>query len=140
MAKLMKQFALLFSVAAIIGVASGCVRGGAYEPVNTAKYNQEDSSKFVLFDAGAQRSVTCTQMQLGRTTDGRMKVSANLRNRVNRRIEVQANCVFKDAQGFALDETPFQAVFLDENATETISFESLKKDITNYTIRIRQAR
>ncbi len=136
----MKHFALLLSAAAIIAFASGCTRGGAYQPVNTGKYNQEDSAKFVLFDAGAQRSVTCTQMQLGKTADGRMKVSANLRNRENRRIEVQANCVFKDAQGFAVDETPFRTVFLDENATETISFESSKKDAAAYTIRIRQAR
>jgi hypothetical protein len=134
----MKQLALFLSVAAL--VASGCARGGAYEPVNTGKYNQEDTSRFVLFDAGAQRSVTCTQMQLGRTEDGRMKVSANLRNRENRRIEVQANCVFKDAQGFALDETPFQTVFLDENAIQTISFESINRNAANYTIRIRQAR
>ena len=91
-------------------------------------------------DAGAQRSVTCTQMQLGRTTDGRMKVSANVRNRENRRIEVQASCVFKDRQGFKVDETPYQTLILDENSTETISFESFKKDVANYTIRIRQAR
>jgi uncharacterized protein YcfL len=135
----MKQLALFLSVLALV-VASGCARGGAYEPVNTAKYNQEDSSKFVVFDAGAQRSVTCSQMQLGRTADGRVKVAANLRNRINRRIEVQAKCVFKDAQGFAVDETPFRTVFLDENATETISFESFSKDATNYTIRVRQAR
>jgi uncharacterized protein YcfL len=134
----MKQLALFLSVVAL--VASGCARGGAYEPVDTGKYNQEDTSRFVLFDAGAQRSVTCSQMQLGRTEDGRMKVSANLRNRENRRIEVQANCVFKDAQGFALDETPFQTVFLDENAIQTISFESINRNAANYTIRIRQAR
>ena len=134
----MKQLALLLSVLAL--VASGCTRGGAYEPVNTGKYNLEDSSRFVLFDAGAQRSVTCTQMRVDRTEDGRMKVTANVRNRVNRRIEVQANCVFKDAQGFALDETPFQTVFLDENATQTIAFESVNRNATNYTIRVRQAR
>jgi hypothetical protein len=132
------QLALFLSVVALVAI--GCARGGAYEPVNTGKYYQEVASRFVLFDAGAQRSVTCTQMQLGRTDDGRMKVSANLRNRENRRIEVQANCVFKDAQGFALDETPFQTVFLDENAIQTISFESINRNAANYTIRIRQAR
>jgi len=33
---------------------------------------------------------------------------ANLRNRENRRIQVQANCVFKDAQGFSVEDTPFR--------------------------------
>ena len=136
----MKQFALLLTAIATIALAAGCARGGAYQPVNTAKYNQEDTARFVEMDAGAQRSVTCTQMQLGRTTDGRMKVSANVRNRENRRIEVQASCVFKDPQGFKVDETPYQTLILDENSTETISFESFKKDVANYTIRIRQAR
>jgi uncharacterized protein YcfL len=135
----MKHLLLSFSLIAL-AAAGGCARGGAYQPVNTGKYNQEDTSRFVLFDAGAQRSVTCTQMQLGKTEDGRMKVSANLRNRENRRIEVQANCVFKDAQGFAIDETPFRTVILDENATQTVSFESFSKEAANYTIRIRQAR
>ena len=136
----MKQFALLIAAAAVVAWASGCASGGTYDPVNTAKYNQEDTARFVELDPGAQRSVTCTQMQLGRTTDGRMKVSANVRNRENRRIEVQAGCVFKDAQGFKIDEAPYRTLILDENATETISFESFKKDVANYTIRIRKAR
>jgi hypothetical protein len=67
-------------------------------------------------------------------------VSAKLRNRENRRIEVQANCEFKDAQDFALDSTPFRTVFLDENATETVTFESFNKNAVRYTIRVRQAR
>ena len=74
------------------------------------------------------------------TPDGRLEVVANIRNRESRRIQVQVNCVFKDAQGFSIDETPFRTVFLDENATETIVFESSSKDPANYTIRIREAR
>lgn len=135
----MKAFALFLS-AALAALASGCVHGGAYEPKNTGKYNMEDTSKFVLFDEAAQHSVTCTGIQTAQTPDGRLKVSAKLRNRENRRIEVQANCEFKDAQDFAVDSTPFRAVILDENATETISFESLNKNAVRYTIRIRQVR
>ncbi len=135
----MKQLSFFLSILAL-ALASGCAHGDASEPVNTAKHSQEDSSKFVALDAGAQHSVACSQIQLGNTADGRVKVVANLRNLLNRRIEVQANCVFKDQQGFAVDETPFRALFLDENATETISFESFTKDATNYTIRVREAR
>jgi uncharacterized protein YcfL len=133
----MKQLALFLSVVAL--VASGCAGNGGNEPVTTVKHNQEDP-RFVPMDKAVQQSVTCTQIQLGRTADGRTRVSANLRNQENRRLEVQANCQFKDAQGFTLESTPFQTVFLDENATETISFESINKDATNYTIRVRQAR
>ena len=136
----MKHLALFLSVAACAAFVAGCASGGAYEPKNTTKYNVEDTAKFVLFDAGAQRSVTCPGIQEGRTSDGRMKVTAHLRNRENRRIEVQANCVFKDAQGFTVDETPFRTVFLDENATQDVSFESFNKDAAKYTIRVREAR
>ena len=136
----MKQFVLLLSAVAAIALASGCACCGGDKSANTAKPAQEDNARFVGLDPEVQRSVTCTQMQVGQTADGRMRVSANLRNRENRRLEVQANCVFKDIQGFAVDETPYRTVFLDENATETISFESFRKDVTNYTIRVRQAR
>jgi hypothetical protein len=139
----MKLMALLFSAAALAVLLTGCTTSsdhGAYLPVNTTTNNVESTAKFVLLDAGAQHSVTCSGLEEGKTADGRMKVSANLRNRENRRIEVQANCVFKNAQGFAVDETTFRTVILDENATEGVSFESLNTGATTYTIRIRQAR
>ena len=61
-------------------------------------------------------------------------------DRENRRIEVQANCVFKDAQGFTVDETPFRTVILDENATQDVSFEAFNLNAAKYTIRVREAR
>ncbi len=69
-----------------------------------------------------------------------MKVVATLRNRENRRIEVQINCVFKDAQDFAVDETPFRTVILDENAMQAVTFEAFNKQALRYTIRVREAR
>ena len=67
-------------------------------------------------------------------------MAAHLRNRENRRIQVQANCEFKDAQGFVIDSTPFQNVFLDENAQEDVKFLSMNDKAAGYTIRVRQAR
>ena len=65
---------------------------------------------------------------------------ANLRNRENRRIEVQVNCVFKDEQNFPVDETPFRILMLTENATEGITFVSMNNKAKNYTVRVRQSR
>ena len=71
----------------------------------------------VLLDPGVQYSVTCSGIQEQTLPDGRLEVVAHLRNRENRRIEVQANCVFKDQNGFSTgDETPFVMVILTENA------------------------
>ena len=135
-----KIFLPIGMLTATLALFSGCAREGVYQPKNTGKYNYEENSPFVLFDAGAQRSVTCSGTQLGKTEDGRMKVTAHFRNRENRRIEVQANCVFKDAQGFTVDETPFRAVFLDENATQDVSFEAMNLNAAKFTIRVREAR
>jgi hypothetical protein len=133
-------FALLTCALALF---TGCATShdtGAYAPVNTTKNNLEDSAKFVLLDPGAQYSVTCSGIQESRLSDGRMQVLANLRNRENRRIQIQVNCVFKDAQGFVVEDTPFQTVFLDENAQEGVSFSSANDRAQRYTIRVRQAR
>ncbi len=113
---------------------------GAYSPQNTNVNDLENTAKFVLFDKGAQRSVTCDGLQETRLPDGRLQIAANVRNRENRRIQVQANCVFKDPQGFVVEETPFQNVFLDENAQEGVRFVSANDKAVRYTIRVREAR
>ena len=120
---------------------SGChSEHGAYAPQKTTVNNLEDRAPFVLFDEGAQRSVTCSGIQVQRLPDGRLQLAANVRNRENRRIQVQINCVFKDAQGFVVEETPFQNLFLDENALENVRFVSMNDKAQRYTIRVRQAR
>jgi hypothetical protein len=135
----------LFTWMALSGLAlalGGCKSAdhGAYVAENVAINNLEDHLTLVLLDPGVQYSVTCPGIQETRLPDGRLQVAANLRNRENRRIQVQANCEFKDAQGFVLDATPFQNVFLDENAQEGVKFISMNDKAVRYTIRVRQAR
>ena len=113
---------------------------GAFTPQSATKFDQENREKFVLLDPGAQYSVTCSGLQETTLPDGRLQVVARVRNRENRRIEVQINCEFKDAQGFAIDSTAFQTLILTENATESVRFESLTDKARNYTVRVRQAR
>jgi len=128
---------LLGSLVLLAGCAS---HKGPYAPVDTTVGNLENNAQFVLFDAGAQHSVTCPGIQQARLEDGRMQILANLRNRENRRIQVQVNCVFKDAQDFVVEETPFVNVFLDENAMEGVKFVSMNDKAQRYTIRVREAR
>ncbi|MDX1953216.1 MAG: YcfL family protein [Verrucomicrobiota bacterium] len=124
----------------IVGIFSGCQSGGAYLPKNTDKYNVESSAKFVLLDHMVQRSVTVTEIQERILEDGRLEVTANVRNREGRRIQVQVNCVFKDESGFSTgDETPFQTLILTERATEAVRFTSMNNKARRYTIRVRQA-
>jgi uncharacterized protein YcfL len=134
---------ICFALIAAFGLAlAGCAHKGAYEPVNTTVGDLENSERFVLMDPGAQRSVTLAgPIQEGVNADGRLEVAANIRNRENRRIQVQVNCVFKDAQGFSTgDETPWQTLILTENSQEAVRFISMNDKAKRYTIRVRQAR
>jgi uncharacterized protein YcfL len=138
----MKHSLLLPLALAALLIGAGCQTSetGALPPQNADKFNLEKSAKFVLLDPGAQRSVTCPGLQEGTLPDGRLRVRAQIRNRENRRIEVQVQCVFKDAQGFAIDTTSFQTLILTENATEEVAFEAMNDQAKAYTVRVRQAR
>jgi uncharacterized protein YcfL len=134
----------LLATSATALVISGCATAhdkGPYAPEASSAPAVENAERVVLMDPGVQYSVTCTGIQEGTTPDGRLKVTAQIRNRENRRIEVQVNCVFKDANGYTSgDETPFQALILTENATEQVSYTAMNTLAKKYTIRIRQAR
>lgn len=117
---------------------AGCATGGARAPINTTKYNYETTAKLALMDDRVQRSVTSPGLQQGKTEDGRLEVAANLRNREGRRIEVQVQCVFKDIQGFPVDETPWQTLVLTENGQETVKFTCMNTKAADYTVRVRE--
>ncbi|MGN6385663.1 MAG: DUF1425 domain-containing protein, partial [Verrucomicrobiota bacterium] len=69
----------------------------------------------------------------------RLQVAANIRNREERRIQVQVQCEFKDGQGFAIDSTPWNTLVLTERGQETVSFTSMNSKAQRYTIRVREA-
>jgi uncharacterized protein YcfL len=114
---------------------------GPFPPQDTTKYLVESTESFVLMDKAAQYSITCTGLQERPLADGRMEVVANVKNRENRRIQVQISCVFKDEQSVSTgDETPWETLILGENATEAVRFSSMNNLARKYTIRVRQAR
>jgi hypothetical protein len=134
--------ALVAAGAAVLLVA-GCSTHdkGPYLPEWSKTPAYETREPVVLLDPGVQYSVTYTGVEQRTLPDGRLQVVVHLRNRENRRIEVQANCVFKDQNGFLDgDETPFRMVILTENATEDVTFTSMNDQAKKFTIRVRQAR
>jgi uncharacterized protein YcfL len=135
-----KAPALLASFA--LALLAGCAtEPGPFTAQDTTKYTVENTEKFVLLDKPAQISVTCTGLQERLLPDGRLEVVANVKNRENRRIQVQVDCVFKDEQSISTgDETPWQTLILAENSTETVRFTAMNPQAKKYTIRVRQAR
>ena len=129
----MKKILTLSACLAIL--LSGC---GAPTVRQSAISN---NSKFVALGSLGNRIVQCTALQENTLPDGRLEVRANILNLVNKRVDLQINCIFKDAQGFSTDdETPFQTLILDETAQETITFTSLNTKAKDYTVRVRLAR
>ena len=139
-----KTFVSMLAAGGALLLAAGCSSThdkGPYLPQTPPPMGYETREPVVLLDPGVQYSVTCSGIQERTLPDGRLEVVAHLRNRENRRIEVQANCVFKDQNGFSTsDETPFVMVILTENATEDVKFVSMNNLAKRYTIRVRQAR
>jgi hypothetical protein len=137
------SLAYFFTIASAGLLAAGCSTHdkGPYQAQWPATPAYETRDPVVLLDPGVQYSVTYSGVQSRTIEDGRLQVTVQLRNRENRRIEVQANCVFKDENGFLDgDETPFQMVILTENATQDITFTSMNNLAKRFTIRVRQAR
>ena len=129
----MKKILTLSACLAIL--LNGC---GAPTATQSAISN---NSKFVALGSLGSRIVQCTVLQENTLPDGRLEVRANILNLVNKRVDLQINCIFKDAQGFSTgDETPFQTLILDETAQETITFTSLNTKAKDYTVRVRLAR
>jgi hypothetical protein len=139
----MKTLLLPSLVAAALGfIGTGCQHPetGAFSPQSTTKFDQEMRAKFVLEGKAAQYSISCNGLQETTLPDGRLQVAAAVRNRENRRLQVQINCDFKDTQGFAVDSTPWENLILTENSIETKTFVSMNDKAKTYTIRVREAR
>jgi uncharacterized protein YcfL len=139
----MKTNQSILALLATAIVAAGCSTydRGPYLPESSKTPAYENTEQFVLLDPGVQYSITCTGIHERTLADGRLEVTAQIRNRENRRIQVQANCVFKDGNMVSIgDETPFQTLILTENATESVQFTSANSAAKKYTIRVRQAR
>jgi len=129
----MKPFSLLVPVTVLtLMLATAC---SSYRVPDDTKVN------FVPLDKGVAQSVRLVGTQTQKTSDGRLEVAARLQNLLNRRIEVQVECVFQNAEGFPTgDSTGFQTLILTENATETVRFTSMNDQAKRFVIRVRQAR
>jgi uncharacterized protein YcfL len=129
----------LFCLGLAAAAFPGCrTNPGPAEALDTTKYTIESTGKFVLLDQTGQIPVSCTGLQEQILPDGRLQVSANVKNRERRLVKVQVNCVFKDEQGVSNgDESPVRTLAIDGNSTESITFTSANNLARKYTIRVR---
>jgi hypothetical protein len=129
------------AVIAALFLTAGCAAGaGSLPPQNSTKYTVANTETFVHLESNLG-GVTCTGLQERVLPDGRLEVVANVKNHGERTVRVQANCVFRDAEGFGVgDGTPFQTFELPAGTTETVRFTSKEMKARRYTIGVRAAR
>jgi uncharacterized protein YcfL len=135
----MKSTLPCLAALALLTLATACRTPGPYKPTPTA--NVEGREPVVLMDQMVQTSVTSQGVHYRQLPDGRLEAIAIIQSRDPRRIQVQVQCVFKDANGITIDdETPWQTLILTENGQEQVSFKSMNNQAKKATIRVRQAR
>jgi hypothetical protein len=137
MKKILSRFLLLAAT-----LLAGCATSGpdSYLPLNTTLNGVENHDLLVLLDSRIQYSVACPAVEQHMNADGRLDVTARLRNRENHPITVQVNCVFKDIQNAPVKggDIPFQNLVLSVNTIEPIHFVSPTSAAARCTICIRQ--
>jgi hypothetical protein len=137
------------AVVVLAGVAGGCktapvetvpVMQGPYKALSHGA-GLEESDTLVLMDAGLQGSLSVERQEASRTADGRIIAVANVRNTSTRENHIQVQTVFRSASNISSgDETAWQTMLLQPNATETYSATALNGNSDHYTIRVRHAR
>jgi len=137
-----KTLLVLATTGAALALFAGCASApNAPAPQDSTKYTLENTDNFELLGKSTQTAIAGTGLQPRVLPDGRLEVVANVKNRENRKVKIQVNCVFKDAAGFTTDdETPFETVELAANATEAVRFTAANPLAKKYTIRVREVR
>ena len=108
---------------------------------DTIKYTVDDTGRVAFSDPATKEAILCTGLQERFTTENKLDVIANVKNRSDRPLKVQVQCLFRDADGFMEPEgTPWQSVSLEPQATETVHFTAASTIPKRYTLRFRQAR
>ena len=134
----MKTHPLILAVLLLAGCSAV---PGTFQLQETARYSIENTGKFAPLDPATSAAVVCTGLQEHTGRDGRLEVVANVMNRGSGRRVVQVRCVFKDANGFSTgDETAWQVLRLEGDATEAVRFVSLNNRARLYTVAVRAPR
>jgi uncharacterized protein YcfL len=136
----MKPILRILALVTLAAAVTACKSTpGPYTPTPAAEV--EGREPVVLMDPMVQTSVTSQGVHYRELPDGRLEAIAVIQSKDPRRIQVQVQCVFKDANGIMIDdETPWQTLILTENGQEQLSFKSMNNRAKKATVRVRQAR
>jgi len=132
----------LTTTLAALGLTLGCnTHKGAYPPVTEPQAAYENTQTIVLLGKGLSEKIAVEGQMAKWSDDGRLQVFANIRNRIQKRLVVQVQTVFKDENGFPVgDETAWQTVVITELSQYAYQSIAQNSKARKYTIRVRKER
>jgi len=132
-------FSLLFAAAVALAIPlSGCGTAGPWVPKNDPDAFAKSRGAVNVVDSSLSGKIGSEIQQIVRLEDGRLLVSANIRNRKKRIVPIEARVVFKDFQGLSTgDETAWRAYYLDARQSMTFRAESKTPNAESCTVEIR---
>lgn len=132
---------LSFPIAAVIAVLiTSCATEGPYVPAQRDP-SPEIQNTSVILDREIADMIGVDLEQSSRTPQGKLLAQVNIRNRTNQDLRVQFQFVFRDAQGFSVnDDTAWEVLTLTANETRGVHAASTTKKAERYTLRIRMMR
>ena len=135
---------LLLVAASALGLAAlaGCAgTGAAQAPQDTTKFTVENTERFAALDAPTQEDISCTGLQERTLGDGRLEIVASIRNRAEKPMRLQVQCLFLDARGLPVgDAGQWQVLEIGAGSTEVERFTAAIAGEGRYAIRVRSAR
>lgn len=127
-------------VALVMFVAIGC-SSGPYRAKSPKKDKElyEQTQNFVVLDKALQKKIAVADQSPSRTEDGRLKVRAKILNKTKKDLSIQVQTIYKDEEGYPVDETNWQLEIIPAKAYYYYESKSLNNKATDYTIRCKTA-
>jgi uncharacterized protein YcfL len=127
-----------FFALALLGIFTfGCE--GAYRPAKIPGADVENTETFVLFTKKLKGQVTVEGQRAKWTGANLLEVQARIRNRTEKPLQVEVQTVFKDDQGFSVNDTSaWKRLIFEPNETKIYRVNSINSKARNFTIRVRE--
>jgi len=112
---------------------------GAFRPVHIPRADVEDTETFVLLTRNLKNQVTVEGQRAKWTAENLLEVQARIRNRMEEPLQVEVQTVFKDKDGFSVNDiSAWQRLIFEPNETKIYKINSINSKARRFTIRVRE--
>jgi hypothetical protein len=125
-----------FVLAAVVCLC-GC--HGPYQAKSDEDFPLEHQENISLMDKKLQKWMRIDALSYDYTSDGRLEVYCEMRNRTDVNLEIMVQTQFKDAAGRLLeDKTNWETIVIPKNATIDYRPAAMTERARNFIIRVKR--